>query len=61
VTTIWIIAAALLVSLTIYVLSGGADYGRGIWDLLASGPRAEAQRELIVHSTGPICEAITSG
>src|ERR1700730_2122014 len=31
------VAAVLLVSLTIYVLTGGADYGGGVWDLLATG------------------------
>lgn len=51
------VAAALLVSLVIYALTGGADYGGGVWDLLARGPRAEAQRRLIEKSIGPIWEA----
>jgi cytochrome bd ubiquinol oxidase subunit II len=55
--TLLFISAALLISLTIYVLSGGADYGRGVWDLLASGPRAEQQRRLIEDSIGPVWEA----
>ena len=38
------VAAALLIALIIYVLTGGADYGSGVWDLLARGPRAAAQR-----------------
>ena len=43
--------------LTLYALFGGADYGGGVWDLLASGPRAKAQRELIVRAIGPVWEA----
>jgi len=51
------VCGALLISLTIYVLTGGADYGGGVWDLLASGPRAAQQRELIERAIGPIWEA----
>jgi cytochrome d ubiquinol oxidase subunit II len=51
------VCGALLVTLTIYVLTGGADYGGGVWDLLASGPRAAAQRDLIERAIGPIWEA----
>ena len=51
------ICGALLVALTVYVLTGGADYGSGVWDLLASGPRAAAQRELIERAIGPVWEA----
>jgi cytochrome d ubiquinol oxidase subunit II len=36
---LFLVAGVLLISLTIYVLTGGADYGGGVWDLLASGPR----------------------
>ncbi|HEX6535461.1 MAG TPA: cytochrome d ubiquinol oxidase subunit II [Gemmatimonadaceae bacterium] len=52
-----LLAAVMLVSLTAYVLSGGADYGGGVWDLLASGPRRDRQRDLIAHAIGPIWEA----
>ena len=52
-----IIAGALLVSLTFYVSTGGADYGSGVWHLFSRGPRAQAQRELIGHALGPIWEA----
>ena len=51
------VAAALLVSLTIYALSGGADYGGGVLDLFARGPRADRQRRLIGDAIGPIWEA----
>ena len=50
-------ALAIVAALVVYALSGGADYGGGVWDLLARGPRAERQRELIAHAIGPIWEA----
>jgi cytochrome d ubiquinol oxidase subunit II len=52
-----ILAGSMLVSLTIYALTGGADYGGGVWDLFARGPRAKAQRGLIAEAIGPIWEA----
>jgi cytochrome d ubiquinol oxidase subunit II len=36
---------------------GGADFGGGVWHLLATGPRARAQRDLIARAIGPIWEA----
>jgi cytochrome d ubiquinol oxidase subunit II len=51
------IAGVLLMSLTFYVLLGGADYGSGVWDLLASGSRKLKQREFMAHAIGPIWEA----
>ena len=47
----------MLISLIIYMLTGGADFGGGIWDLFATGRRANAQRSLIAHAIGPIWEA----
>ncbi|MFL5403301.1 MAG: cytochrome d ubiquinol oxidase subunit II [Gemmatimonadales bacterium] len=52
-----ILAAVLALSLNAYVLFGGADFGGGVWDLLASGPRRERQRTVIAHAIGPIWEA----
>src|SRR5262249_24199725 len=51
------VAAALVLALNAYVLMAGADFGGGVWDLIASGPRREAQRALIAESIGPIWEA----
>src|SRR5947208_13796055 len=51
------LAAVILAALTLYALFGGADYGGGVWDLLARGPRAKAQRDLIAHAIGPVWEA----
>jgi cytochrome d ubiquinol oxidase subunit II len=47
----------LVLSLTAYALLGGADYGGGLWDLLASGPTAAGQRATISHAIGPVWEA----
>jgi cytochrome d ubiquinol oxidase subunit II len=51
------LAAVLMGALVLYALSGGADYGGGMWDLLASGPRARRQREAIEAAIAPIWEA----
>jgi len=50
-------ALVLVLGMNVYVLTGGADFGGGVWDLFASGPRRDAQRALIAHSIGPIWEA----
>ena len=52
-----LLAGALLVGLVLYALLGGADYGGGMWDVLASGPRAEAQRALVAEAIAPVWEA----
>lgn len=52
-----ILGGGIVVALTIYALTGGADFGAGVWDLLASGPRAAAQHDLIASAIGPIWEA----
>ncbi|HXE82258.1 MAG TPA: cytochrome d ubiquinol oxidase subunit II [Gemmatimonadales bacterium] len=51
------LAAIILAALTAYVLLGGADFGGGMWDLLADGPRKTRQRELIARAIGPVWEA----
>jgi cytochrome d ubiquinol oxidase subunit II len=52
-----LIAALMLLALNAYVLTGGADFGGGVWDLLASGPRRVEQRELVARAIAPIWEA----
>jgi cytochrome bd ubiquinol oxidase subunit II len=52
-----LLSLIMMGALTFYVLLGGADYGGGMWDLFASGPRKRAQRELIADAIGPIWEA----
>jgi cytochrome d ubiquinol oxidase subunit II len=51
------LAGILALSLNAYVLLGGADFGGGVWDMLATGPRRARQREVIAHAIGPIWEA----
>lgn len=52
-----IIAGVMIASLVLYALLGGADYGGGVWDLFAFGPRARRQRTLIAEAIGPVWEA----
>ncbi|MCW7941262.1 cytochrome D ubiquinol oxidase subunit II [Streptomyces hygroscopicus] len=50
--------AVMWIGLTCYALFGGADFGAGLWDLLAGGVRrGQAPRRLIEHSIGPVWEA----
>lgn len=51
-----IIAGFLLLSLTCYVLTGGADYGAGVWYLFAGGHRSRAHRAFIHQALAPIWE-----
>jgi len=52
------VAAILFMVLSAYALFGGADFGGGIWDLLAGGAaRGAAPRELIDESITPVWEA----
>ncbi len=50
-------AGIIVVALNVYVLTGGADFGGGVWDLLASGPRRDRQRQFIAQTIAPIWEA----
>lgn len=50
-------AAIALVALMLYAVLGGADFGGGIWDLFAAGPRKLDQRAAIAHAMGPVWEA----
>ncbi|HYT14097.1 MAG TPA: cytochrome d ubiquinol oxidase subunit II [Candidatus Nitrosopolaris sp.] len=50
-------AALLWLSLTAYAVLGGADFGGGVWDIFASGPRKQAQRQAVARAMGPVWEA----
>jgi cytochrome d ubiquinol oxidase subunit II len=51
-------AVILWVAVTLYAIFGGADFGAGVWDLLAgSGKGAERVRGQIDRSIGPVWEA----
>ena len=48
----------LFIGVTAYAVFGGADFGAGIWDLLAGGSERGARpRAVIDHSIGPVWEA----
>jgi cytochrome bd ubiquinol oxidase subunit II len=51
--TAWV----MLLSLAVYALTGGADFGAGVWDLLAWGRRRRELRELLARAIAPIWEA----
>ena len=52
------VAAILVVVIAAYALFGGADFGGGIWDLLAGGARrGAAPRRLIDEAITPVWEA----
>ncbi|MEM7133486.1 MAG: cytochrome d ubiquinol oxidase subunit II [Chloroflexota bacterium] len=52
-----LIAAIMVIALILYALLAGADFGGGMWDMLATGPRARQQREAIADAIGPVWEA----
>jgi cytochrome d ubiquinol oxidase subunit II len=52
------VAGILLAGITLYAVLGGADFGGGLWDLLAGGDRrGRAPRALIDESITPVWEA----
>jgi cytochrome bd ubiquinol oxidase subunit II len=58
VTLAEVVLTVMFVGLIAYGLFGGADFGAGIWDLLAGGTRRGApQRALIERSIAPVWEA----
>jgi cytochrome d ubiquinol oxidase subunit II len=51
-------AAILWIGVTLYAVFGGADFGAGMWDLLAGrGERADRARAQIDRSIAPVWEA----
>ncbi len=52
-----VVAALGLAGVILYGVLGGADFGGGIWDLFASGPRRHEQRAAIARAMGPVWEA----
>ena len=52
-----LIAGILWLALTAYAVLAGADFGGGVWDLFASGPRAADQRRAVAEAMGPVWEA----
>jgi cytochrome d ubiquinol oxidase subunit II len=52
-----VLALIMLAALAVYAVTGGADFGGGVWDLLARGPRAADQRVVIERAIAPVWEA----
>jgi len=52
-----LLVVVMVVGLTAYALLAGADFGGGVWDLLARGRDAADQRSLVAGSLGPVWEA----
>ncbi|MGO9488619.1 MAG: cytochrome d ubiquinol oxidase subunit II [Solirubrobacteraceae bacterium] len=53
-----LVAAILLLILSLYAVLAGADFGGGLWDLLAGGAdRGRAPRDLIDETITPVWEA----
>ena len=50
-------AAAAVLSMIAYAVLAGADFGGGVWDLLARGERREEHRAAIARAMGPVWEA----
>ncbi len=51
-----LVALVALLAIALYAIFGGADFGGGVWDIVASGPRRAEQREAIGHAIGPVWE-----
>ena len=57
ITPALLIAGGVVVALAAYLVMAGADFGGGVWDLFATGPRRKRQRALIADAIGPVWEA----
>ncbi|MGB2940979.1 MAG: cytochrome d ubiquinol oxidase subunit II [Candidatus Dormiibacterota bacterium] len=53
----YLVAGVLWIAVVIYACFAGADFGGGVWDLFARGPRKEAQRRAVSRAMGPVWEA----
>jgi cytochrome d ubiquinol oxidase subunit II len=55
-TELLAVGCIALAAIALYAIFGGADFGGGVWDVLASGPRRSEQRDVIGHAIGPVWE-----
>ena len=51
-----LVALLALLIVTLYAVFAGADFGGGVWDLFASGPRKVEQRDAIGIAMSPVWE-----
>ncbi|ACU69256.1 cytochrome bd ubiquinol oxidase subunit II [Catenulispora acidiphila DSM 44928] len=56
-TAVDLLLGVIVCALAAYALLAGADFGAGVWDLLARGRHADRERRLIAHALGPVWEA----
>lgn len=56
ITLPYVILSILWLALIVYAAFGGADFGAGFWEMLATGPEAARQRDLIDYALGPVWE-----
>src|SRR5688500_14922225 len=52
-----LVTGVLLLAMIVYVVTGGADFGGGVWELFARGPRAARQVHALREAIAPIWEA----
>ena len=52
-----VVGAVIVLALVIYLVTGGADFGSGIWELASWGPRAQARQEALRDAIAPVWEA----
>lgn len=53
----YVVLAIIWLALIVYAAFGGADFGAGVWNLLAVGKTQQRQQELIDSALGPVWEA----
>ncbi|MBD5653638.1 MAG: cytochrome d ubiquinol oxidase subunit II, partial [Candidatus Eremiobacteraeota bacterium] len=51
-----LVAVVALIAIALYAIFGGADFGGGVWDILATGKRRKEQQAVIGHAIGPVWE-----
>lgn len=51
------VAGLMVLALSAYAVLGIADFGGGVWDLFAMGPRARQQRQAVATAMGPVWES----
>jgi cytochrome d ubiquinol oxidase subunit II len=54
---VYAVAGLIWLSMIIYAVLGGADFGGGTWTLFSFGESAQKQQELISDALGPVWEA----
>lgn len=54
---IWVVIAFLWLSILLYLLLGGADFGAGVIELFTSKRRVQKTRSTLYHAIGPVWEA----